>query len=73
MNAPRVEPLRPVITAEQIQKRVKELGRQISDDYQGETVQMLAVLETAAHLDLLVIQGRLRAQVSDGVTRYGAR
>ena len=47
MNAPRVEPLRQVITTEQIQKRVKELGRQISDDYQGQTVQMLAVLENA--------------------------
>ena len=47
MNGPRVEPLRPVITSEQIQKRVKELGRQISDDYKGQTVQMLAVLENA--------------------------
>lgn len=47
MNGPRVEPLRPVITAEQIQKRVKELGRQISDDYKGQTIQMLAVLENA--------------------------
>lgn len=44
---PRVEPLRPVISSEQIQKRVKELGRQISDDYKGQTVQMLAVLENA--------------------------
>ena len=44
---PRVEPLRQVIPAEQIQKRVKELGRQISDDYQGQTIQMLAVLENA--------------------------
>jgi glyoxylase-like metal-dependent hydrolase (beta-lactamase superfamily II) len=35
--------------------------------------QMLAILETAAHLDLLVMQGRLRALVSDGVTQYGAR
>jgi glyoxylase-like metal-dependent hydrolase (beta-lactamase superfamily II) len=32
--------------------------------------QMLAVLETAAHLDLLVIQGRLRATISDGTTGY---
>jgi glyoxylase-like metal-dependent hydrolase (beta-lactamase superfamily II) len=32
--------------------------------------QMLAVLETAAHLDLLVMQGRLRATVSDGTTGY---
>jgi len=47
MNVPRVEPLRPVITSEQIQKRVKELARQISDDYKGQTVQMLAVLENA--------------------------
>jgi hypoxanthine phosphoribosyltransferase len=43
----RPEPLRPTITAEQIQKRVKELGRQISDDYKGQTIQMLAVLENA--------------------------
>ncbi len=47
MNGPRVEPLRPVITTEQIQKRVKELARQISDDYKGQTIQMLAVLENA--------------------------
>src|SRR5579863_1671536 len=47
MNGSRVEPLRPVITTEQIQKRVKELARQISDDYRGETIQMLAVLENA--------------------------
>ncbi|HZQ95899.1 MAG TPA: phosphoribosyltransferase family protein [Candidatus Sulfotelmatobacter sp.] len=43
----RVEPLRPVITSDQIQKRVKELGRQISDDYKGQTIQILAVLENA--------------------------
>jgi len=47
MNRPRVEPLRPVITTEQIQKRIKELGRQISDDYKGQTIQILAVLENA--------------------------
>ena len=47
MNGSRVEPLRPVITTEQIQKRVKELARQISDDYKGQTIQMLAVLENA--------------------------
>jgi hypoxanthine phosphoribosyltransferase len=46
-NGPREEPLRPLITTEQIQKRVKELGRQISDDYKGHTIQMLAVLENA--------------------------
>ncbi len=47
MNAARVEPLRQVIAADQIQKRVKELGRHISDDYQGQTIQALAVLENA--------------------------
>jgi hypoxanthine phosphoribosyltransferase len=46
MNVKR-EAMRQVITSEQIQKRVKELGRQISDDYDGRTIQMLAVLENA--------------------------
>jgi hypoxanthine phosphoribosyltransferase len=47
MHASRVESLRQVISAEQIQKRVKELGRQISADYEGETIQALAVLENS--------------------------
>jgi len=47
MTGSQTEALRQVISAEQIQKRVKELGRQISDDYKGQTVQMLAVLENA--------------------------
>jgi hypoxanthine phosphoribosyltransferase len=47
MSIGRVDPVRPVITTEQIQKRVKELGRQISDDYKGQTIQMLGVLENA--------------------------
>jgi hypoxanthine phosphoribosyltransferase len=47
MSAARVEPLRQVISSEQIQKRVKELGRQTSDGYDGQTVQVLAVLENA--------------------------
>lgn len=47
MSSAKIEPLRPVITTEQIQKRVKELGRQISDDYKGHTIQVLAVLENA--------------------------
>jgi hypoxanthine phosphoribosyltransferase len=47
MNSSRPQPLRQVITADQIQKRIKELGRQISDDYKGQTIQMLAVLENA--------------------------
>ncbi len=42
-----MERLRQVITTDQIQRRVKELARQISDDYRGQTIQMLAVLENA--------------------------
>ncbi len=34
-----------VISAEQIQKRVRELARHISDDYKGKTVHALGVLE----------------------------
>ena len=39
--------MRTLIPAEQIQKRVREMGRQISDDYRGQTVHILAVLENA--------------------------
>jgi hypoxanthine phosphoribosyltransferase len=41
------ETLRTVISAEQIQKRVREIGRQISEDYQGKTVHALALLDNA--------------------------
>lgn len=41
----KVEALRPVITADQIQKRVREMGRHISADYQGQTIHALALLE----------------------------
>jgi hypoxanthine phosphoribosyltransferase len=47
MSAYRTESLRQVIASDQIQKRVKELGRHISDDYHGQTIQALAVLENA--------------------------
>ncbi len=39
------EQLRTVIPTEQVQKRVREIGRQISADYQGKTIHALAVLE----------------------------
>src|SRR5579863_1670859 len=46
MNAtPKPEPLRTVIPADQIQKRVREMARQISADYQGKTIHALALLE----------------------------
>src|SRR6267154_6631825 len=47
MSGSKVQSLRQVISTEQIQKRVKELGRQISDDYKGNTIQALAVLENS--------------------------
>ncbi len=43
----RAQQLRTVVSAEQIQKRVRELARQISADYRGETVHVLGVLENA--------------------------
>jgi hypoxanthine phosphoribosyltransferase len=39
--------LRQVISAEQIQKRVRELGRQISDDYRGRSLVALGILENS--------------------------
>src|SRR5581483_2536764 len=39
------KPLRTVIPAEQLQKRVRELARQISDDYRGTSIHVLALLE----------------------------
>jgi len=46
MNAnPQAQPLRTVIPTEQIQKRVREMARQISNDYQGKTIHALALLE----------------------------
>ena len=43
--SPQGNQVRPIITTEQIQNRVKDMGRQISDDYEGRTVTLLAVLE----------------------------
>ncbi len=47
MNASPQTGLREVISADQIQKRVRELGRQISDDYRGKTVVALGILENS--------------------------
>lgn len=47
MTASRTPALRQVISADQIQKRVRELGRQISDDYRGQTVVALGILENS--------------------------
>jgi hypoxanthine phosphoribosyltransferase len=45
MTASPMQGLRQVISADQIQKRVRELGRQVSDDYRGQTVVALGILE----------------------------
>jgi len=37
--------LKIIIPAEQIEKRVREMARQISDDYRGKTVHALGILE----------------------------
>jgi hypoxanthine phosphoribosyltransferase len=37
--------LRTIISAEQVQKRVREMARQISDDYRGKTIHALALLD----------------------------
>jgi hypoxanthine phosphoribosyltransferase len=37
--------LKPVITAEQLQRRVRDMARQISHDYRGRTLHALAMLE----------------------------
>ncbi len=47
MNASPNARLRQVISSDQIQKRVRELGRQISDDYRGRTVVALGILENS--------------------------
>jgi hypoxanthine phosphoribosyltransferase len=47
MTVSPTQSLRQVISADQIQKRVRELGRQISDDYRSQTVVALGMLENA--------------------------
>ena len=77
-QAAKAQPLRVVIPAEQIQKRIKEMGRQISDDYKGQTIHALALLENGFMLmaDLVralevpvvcqFIKPRYRKQAGDG-------
>jgi hypoxanthine phosphoribosyltransferase len=45
MTSTKPDSLRVVIQTEQIQKRVREMARQISNDYQGKTIHALALLE----------------------------
>ena len=41
------EPFRSVISAARIQKRVREMARQISNDYPGKTIYVIALLENS--------------------------
>ncbi len=41
----KMQQLHTLIPAEQIQKRIREMARQISDDYKGKTIHALALLE----------------------------
>src|SRR5262249_25055765 len=43
----KAEQLWQIISADQIQKRVKEMARQIPDDFRGKTVHVLGVLENS--------------------------
>lgn len=43
----RSDSLAPLLTTEQIQKRVGELARKISQDYRGQTLHVVCVLENA--------------------------
>jgi hypoxanthine phosphoribosyltransferase len=62
-----------VISAEQIQKRVREIGRQISDDYKGKTIHALGILENGfvffsdlvRNLDVPVICQFIKPQYRD--------
>jgi hypoxanthine phosphoribosyltransferase len=70
--------LRTIISADQIQRRVREMARQISHDYAGQTLHALALLEngfifTADLVRILevpvicqFIKPRYRTQASDG-------
>lgn len=43
----KADPLRSVISAEQIEKRVREMAGQISKDYRGKTIHAIALLENS--------------------------
>jgi hypoxanthine phosphoribosyltransferase len=72
MTSPSANP-QIVIPAEQVQKRVRELARQISHDYAGKTVHVLGVLENSfiflsdlvRALDLSVVCQFIKPQYRD--------
>ncbi len=74
-----LDQLTPLITAEQVQKRVQELARQISEAYRGKTLHAVCVLDEAfmfmsdlvRHLDLPVICGFVKPRFNESPTRTG--
>ncbi len=72
----RIEKLVPMITADEIQARIQELGRQISQDYAGQEVVALAVLKGSVlfFADLLrALDLPLLTTDFLGLSSYGSR
>ncbi len=70
-----------VIPTEQIQKRVREMARQISNDYQGKTIHALGLLENSfifmadlvRVLEVPVICQFIKPTISQGTTGHPRR
>ena len=60
------------ITAYDVARQLRWTRRQREVDDLDPFNQMLAIAETAAHLELLVAQGRVRLEISEGLRRYVA-
>lgn len=58
------------VTAYDVARQLRWTRRQHKVDDLDPFNQMLAIAETAAHLELLAAQGRIRVEVSEGLRRY---
>ncbi len=73
------QPVHILISAEQLQKRVQELARQISEHYRGKTLHAVCVLDDAfmfmadlvRSLDIPVICGFVKPRLNESPTRTG--
>jgi hypoxanthine phosphoribosyltransferase len=73
VSSPRTEYSRVLLSAEQIRKRVQEMARQISADFQGKTVHVVGVMENGfifmadlvRELDLPVVCQFVRAEFKE--------
>jgi hypothetical protein len=61
---------RGAMTAYDVAKQLRWTRRQREVDELDPFNQMLAIAETAAHLELLVAQGRARVEVTEGLRCY---